>query len=325
MLEIKTTFKKGILIISLGGELVRETINNLDIIIDLIENNGFSNVLIETKVNYDKYGYKKLKHLKKMKNVLIIQEAIKKDINEIIKEYEPYVKSLANKFGFYKIKDDLYQAGYMGLVMAYKNFDPTYNVKFSTYAYSYILGEMKKVINETNTIKYSKELLSLKYKIEKVSILLTQKLMRNPTKEEIINFLNINENEYEEVMLMINPVSLDSKIADDLELYEVIGKKELDYSTLIALKEEIKKLNKNEKALLNSRYLYGETQKEVALELKTNQVDISRQEKKVLMKLKTKLKSQNSRIFLYEKNKKHHNTTRRKHGSKKISRNSRQI
>ena len=52
-----------------------------------------------------------------------------------------------------------------------------------------------------------------------------------------------------------------------------------------------KKLNKNEKALLNSRYLYGETQKEVALELKTNQVDISRQEKKVLMKLKTKLKS----------------------------------
>lgn len=179
----------------------------------------------------------------------------------------------------------------MGLVMAYKNFDPTYNVKFSTYAYSYILGEMKKVINETNTIKYSKELLSLKYKIEKVSILLTQKLMRNPTKEEIINFLNINENEYEEVMLMINPVSLDSKVAEDLELYEVISKKELDYSTLIALKEEIKKLNKNEKALLNSRYLYGETQKEVALELKTNQVDISRQEKKVLMKLKTKLKS----------------------------------
>ena len=72
MLEIKTTFKKGILIISLGGELVRGTINYLDIIIDLIENNGFSNVLIESKVNYDKYGYKKLKHLKKMKNVLII-------------------------------------------------------------------------------------------------------------------------------------------------------------------------------------------------------------------------------------------------------------
>ena len=62
MLEIKTTFKKGILIISLGGELVRGTINYLDSIINLIENNGFSNVLIESKVNYDKYGYKKEKN-----------------------------------------------------------------------------------------------------------------------------------------------------------------------------------------------------------------------------------------------------------------------
>ena len=67
--------------------------------------------------------------------------------------------------------------------MAYKNFDPKFNVKFSTYAYSYILGEMKKVVNENNNLKYSKELLSLKYKIDKVSVLLTQKLMRIPTKK----------------------------------------------------------------------------------------------------------------------------------------------
>ena len=46
----------------------------------------------------------------------------------------------------------------MGLVMAYKNFDPRFDVKFSTYAYSYILGEMKKVIND-NTLKYGKQLL----------------------------------------------------------------------------------------------------------------------------------------------------------------------
>ena len=137
----------------------------------------------------------------------------------------------------------------MGLVMAYKNFDPTYNVKFSTYAYSYILGEMKKVINETNTIKYSKELLSLKYKIEKVSILLTQKLMRNPTKEEIINFLNINENEYEEVMLMINPVSLDSKVAEDLELYEVIGKKRTRLLNINCIKRRNKKIKQKWKSI----------------------------------------------------------------------------
>ena len=128
----------------------------------------------------------------------------------------PYVKSLAKKFSFYKNKDDLYQAGYMGLIMAYKNFDPSFNVKFSTYAYSYILGEMKKIINDNN-LKYSKELLSLKYKIDKVSILLTQKLMRIPTKKEIIEFLNITDYEYEEVMQMENTVSLDSIVGEDLQ------------------------------------------------------------------------------------------------------------
>lgn len=174
--------------------------------------------------------------------------------------------------------------------MAYKNFDPRFNVKFSTYAYTYILGEMKKVIND-NTLKYGKQLLSLKYKINKVSILLTQKLMRLPTKEEIIEMLNITEYEYDEVMQINKTISLDNEVGENLALYEVIGEKEKDLASLLALKQELKKLNKEEKELINSRYVYGETQKEVAFALKTNQVDISRKEKKILLKLKTKLKS----------------------------------
>ncbi len=174
--------------------------------------------------------------------------------------------------------------------MAYKNFDPRFNVKFSTYAYTYILGEMKKVIND-NTLKYGKQLLSLKYKINKVSILLTQKLMRLPIKEEIIEMLNITEYEYDEVMQINKTISLDNEVGENLALYEVIGEKEKDLASLLALKQELKKLNKEEKELINSRYVYGETQKEIAFALKTNQVDISRKEKKILLKLKTKLKS----------------------------------
>ncbi|CCY93209.1 rinA family phage transcriptional regulator [Firmicutes bacterium CAG:884] len=174
--------------------------------------------------------------------------------------------------------------------MAYKNFDPRFDVKFSTYAYSYILGEMKKVIND-NTLKYGKQLLSLKYKIDKVSILLTQKLMRLPTKEEIIKILNITEYEYDEVMQINNPVSLDKVVGEDLALYEVIGDREKDIALLVALKQELQNLNKEEKELINSRYVYGETQREVADLLNTNQVDVSRKEKKILLKLKTRLKS----------------------------------
>lgn len=209
--------------------------------------------------------------------------------SNLILEYDSYVKALANHFSFYKQKDDLYQAGFVGLIMAYKKYDPTYGVKFTTFAYNYIMGEMKKVVREDSSLKYSKDLLSLKLKIEKVSVLLTQKLMRYPTKTEIISFIGITEEEYDKVMMMSNPVSLDKSVGEDLALYEVIGNEEKDYSTLIALREELRKLSLEEKELLNSRYVYGQTQGEVANQLNTNQVSVSRQEKKILMKLRSKL------------------------------------
>lgn len=204
--------------------------------------------------------------------------------------YDPYVRSLVNRFSFYKSKDDLYQAGFMGLIMAYKNYDKNYNVKFTTYAYPYILGEIKKVLND-NTLKYSKQLISLKFKIDKVTVMLTQKLMRCPCKKEIIDILGISEYEYDEVMQMNSPISLDKEIGDDLALYEVIGKEEFDKDSLIALRDSLKSLSKEEKKLIDSRYLYGESQREVASGLNTNQVDVSRREKKILSKLKTNLKS----------------------------------
>lgn len=209
--------------------------------------------------------------------------------SNLILEYDSYVKALANHFSFYKQKDDLYQAGFVGLIMAYKKYDPAYGVKFTTFAYNYIMGEMKKVVREDSSLKYSKDLLSLKLKIEKVSVLLTQKLMRYPTKTEIISFIGITEEEYDKVMMMSNPVSLDKSVGEDLALYEVIGNEEKDYSTLIALREELRKLSLEEKELLNSRYVYGQTQGEVANQLNTNQVSVSRQEKKILMKLRSKL------------------------------------
>lgn len=72
MLEIKTIFKKGALIISLGGELVEGTIKDLDNIVDLFENDGFSNVIIESRVKCDEKGIKRLEQIKKMNNVIFI-------------------------------------------------------------------------------------------------------------------------------------------------------------------------------------------------------------------------------------------------------------
>ena len=55
---------------------------------------------------------------------------------EQLLEYENLVYSIINKYSGFD-KDDLYQVGIMGLVQAYKNYNSSFNVKFSSYAYYY--------------------------------------------------------------------------------------------------------------------------------------------------------------------------------------------
>ena len=54
-------------------------------------------------------------------------------------------------------KDDLIQAGLIGLWRAAYNYDDTKNVKFSTYAVKYILGEIKDELKKINMIKISRK------------------------------------------------------------------------------------------------------------------------------------------------------------------------
>ena len=73
------------------------------------------------------------------------------EIEELLIKYEKYIKSIVNK---YKVsafdKDDLYQAGLVGLYKAIKNYKDEYNVKLSTYAFKYIIGEINKEYNKLN-------------------------------------------------------------------------------------------------------------------------------------------------------------------------------
>ena len=106
----------------------------------------------------------------------------------------------------------------MGLIKAYNNFDANYNIKFTTYAYPYIVGEMKKLIREDKTIKVSRDLQKISSKIEKVKIMLSQKLMREPSIQELSKELNISEyiiaealNSNYQVKSIDEPIRKDSK------------------------------------------------------------------------------------------------------------------
>ena len=122
-------------------------------------------------------------------------------MDELIKEYESLIWAVTKKFPYYQNKEDLFQVGCIGLMESYKNYDPSMGTKFSSYAYFYILGEMRKLVREDKSIKVSREITKLSLKIEKFNVLLTQKLGHVPTTFELSNFL---EMPYEVVSLAIN-------------------------------------------------------------------------------------------------------------------------
>lgn len=212
---------------------------------------------------------------------------------EEIDKYSNLIYSITHYFEGYKSKEDLYQAGIIGLIEAYNKFDESYNVKFSTYAYKYILGEMKKLVREDKGIKISRNITKLNYQIEKAKIVLYQKLFREPTTSELSSFLEVEEEEIIEALKTINILgSIDEPINNDekeITLHDMISDNSMDLNTLIALKEELNNLTPFERNIINKRYMEDLSQSEVANILGLTQVKVSREEAKIKKKMKENL------------------------------------
>lgn len=215
-------------------------------------------------------------------------------LEQIIEENKNLIYSISHYFENYPNKEDLFQAGVMGLITAYKNYDASFNNKFTTYAYTYILGEMKKFVREDKGIKISRDITKLNLQIEKATILLTQKLMRQPTIKELSNYLEIDEYFIAEARNSINVLqSLDEPLNNDgkqITLYDSVSEQKVNnLDDLIALRRELSLLPELERNLIEQRYMCDMTQTETAEALGMTQVQVSRKEQKVLMKLKDKL------------------------------------
>lgn len=116
--------------------------------------------------------------------------------------------------------------------------------------------------------------------------------MREPTKKEIALFLEVDEGLISEAINSLNPIrSLDEKINEDetFSYYEVIPDVEDNLDNKIMLEQSLKDLSDSEKRLLELRYYKDRTQTEIAEMFNTSQAGISREEKKILVKLRNSL------------------------------------
>ncbi|MBQ4542054.1 MAG: SigB/SigF/SigG family RNA polymerase sigma factor [Clostridia bacterium] len=203
------------------------------------------------------------------------------------------VKGYLNKGVEY---DDLYQIGCVGFLKAIKNFNETFDVKFSTYAVPMISGEIKRFLRDDGAVKVSRSIKTLAIKLKSYIEKKRNALEEVPTIDELAKEFNV---EKEDVIIALDScqqtISLNAKIdEDDPNSQNVIDKfvcedKNEEILDKFILKSEINNLPEKEKKIILLRYYRGKTQGEVAELLNVSQVQVSRMESKIIEQLKKKM------------------------------------
>ena len=141
-------------------------------------------------------------------------------------------------------------------------------------------------------IKVSKELIKLNSSIEKAIEYLTQKLGYIPSDEDIALFLEIDIEHLRQAKEANELViSLETENEEEQSLYNIVRYEEKEYrEDILDLRKEIDNLNKYDRDIILKRYEEGLTQSEVSKELGINQVKVSRKEKEILTRLRTRLR-----------------------------------
>ena len=190
--------------------------------------------------------------------------------------------------------DDLFQVGCVGLIKAIDNFDLSQNVQFSTYAVPMIIGEVKRYLRDNNSIRVSRSVRDLAYKVIQFKDRYTKEHGKEPTVEEIAKELEVTKEEIAFSLDAIqDPVSLQEPVYNDgsESIYimdQVKDSKNTDelWAEKMTINGALKKLNEKERMIITKRFFDGRTQMEVAEEIGISQAQVSRLEKSAIEHIK---------------------------------------
>ncbi len=214
---------------------------------------------------------------------------------ELIVNNSSLIKSVVRRFLGRGVEyDDLFQLASIGFIKAINNFDESFNVRFSTYAVPMIAGELKRFLRDDGSIKVSRIIKGLNYKIKVIVEEARKNGEDSPSVDRLAEMLSV---EKEDIALAIGAdkrlVSIYDKVDSekDIEYLDTIESDEREDELIekIMLREAIDSLSEREKKIVLLRYFSDKTQSEIAKELGVSQVQISRLETKIVENLKQKL------------------------------------
>lgn len=193
--------------------------------------------------------------------------------------------------------DDIFQVGVIGLIKSIDNFDIKQNVQFSTYAVPMIIGEIKRYLRDSSTLKISRSIRDVSFKISKIK----EEYISQHNEEPTVQYLAKMAEESEDDVIMaidsmVKPMSLSEAIynegGDEIYVLDKIKDDDNDMDKIadkISVMQAMEKLSDKEKQIIKRSFFDNKTQTEIAQEIGISQAQVSRIEKTAIERLKRRL------------------------------------
>lgn len=230
-------------------------------------------------------------------DIIKAQEKSEEAMEKIVINNSGLVWSIVNRFlGRGYSKEELYQVGCIGLIKAIQRFDVKFEVRISTFAVPYIMGEIKRFIRDDRPIKISRSIKDLGAKIREIQREFLVKNGKDIKISEIAKILNTSVEDIAVALDASKPLeSIDEELYEGDETESKISKISNNKDEMgelvnkITIRKLIKELNPREQEIIVLRFYKQKTQSEVAKTLGISQVQVSRIEKKILQEMRKKI------------------------------------
>ena len=225
--------------------------------------------------------------------------------DRLVIDNTPLIWSIVKRFtGRGTENEDLFQIGTIGLIKAIDNFNTDMEVRLSTYAVPLIMGEIKRHLRDDGIIKISRQIKDNGIKVKRATDEYIKRTGEEPTVAQLSYMLGIDTDDIvmaieaaSQVESIYKPVygndgsemSLIEKVMSDNDNIQSEDTEKNRLIDSMLLSELLKSLTREEQEIIRLRYYEELTQADIARRYKTSQVQISRMEKKILLKLKKRV------------------------------------
>ncbi|MFJ4963190.1 RNA polymerase sigma factor SigF [Streptomyces sp. ADI96-02] len=230
--------------------------------------------------------------------------------NTLIEMNLSLVRFAANRFRNRGSGDmeDIVQVGTIGLIKAIDRFDLSREVEFTSFAVPYIVGEIKRFFRDTSwAVHVPRRLQELRVDLAKAKELLAADLDRDPTVQELAEYLGIDEAEVTEGIVASNGYTAGSldmptdtsesgpQQASGRTFADVLGEPDPaieSVENLHALAPLLEELDERERRIIDMRFGQELTQAQIGAELGISQMHVSRLLSRMLGKLRSGMLTQ---------------------------------